>query len=97
MATQTLEHVQDAINGAEEEFAAGGEAGAKITAQAQRIAAALEGHDAAGGSGGGGGGASSTGSGSLIADTDDLTALMLMVRFGWFIQMRLVGNRCAHD
>lgn len=82
MATLAPDDFVDAVEGAEADVAAGGQAGAMITAQAQSIAAALAGHDgasvaspASGAGGGGGGGGHHT-----IGDTDDLTALMMMVR-----------------
>ena len=69
MATQNIDDMHAALDGADHDHAVGGEASAKISAQAAAIAAGLAGNEG------------STGSGPSfsIADTDDLTALMLMV------------------
>ena len=65
------------------DFASGGEMAAKISAETKVIAEALAGHDSSPHDGRPGSRASGGGT-FTIADTDDLTALMLMVCIVFF-------------
>lgn len=75
-ASQNLDDMHGALSEAEADVAGSSEMKAKIAAQAATIAAGLAGQE------GSPAAAGSTGSGATftIADTDDLTAIMMMVR-----------------
>lgn len=75
--SQDIDGMYDALSEAGADVAAGGETSTKIAAQAASIAAGLAGHEASPAASG------SQGSGPSfsIAETDDLTALMMMVRY----------------
>ncbi len=83
--SQTMDGMHEALHDAGADIAAGGEASARISAETKLIADALAGRESQADDGRPSSRSSTGGSAFSIADTDDLTAMMLMVRLLYIV------------